>query len=104
MHRFLSLSLFLAAAATAAAQDPPTPPKPRPEQPKTEAPKAEAPKVLSLGDKLPTDLVLRDLDGVQHKLADLRGKTVVIHFWSSTCPWEVVAEPKIGASGSRVGD
>lgn len=86
--------MLLPAAATLLcaallAQDPA--PAPRP------AADGQAPKVLALGDALPKDLTLRDLAGKAHKLGDLRGKIVVLHFWSATCPWEVVAEPKINA-------
>lgn len=34
----------------------------------------------------PTDLVLRDLDGAEHKLADLRGKWVIVNYWATWCP------------------
>lgn len=79
----------LIAASLAVAQDPAPKPAPKPQD--------EAPKVLGLGDELPKDITLQDLDGKLHTFADLRGKVVVLHFWSSTCPWEIVAEPKINA-------
>jgi peroxiredoxin len=31
------------------------------------------------------DIVLKDLKGQQRKLSDLRGKTVVLEFWTTTC-------------------
>ncbi len=82
--RFLLLASTL--ASFAAAQDPaPKPPEP------------QKPKVLTVGDTLPKGLSLRALDGKVHTLDSLRGKVVVMHFWSTTCPYEVAAEPKLNA-------
>lgn len=53
------------------------------------------PVVLAVGSTVAADVALTDLDGKEFKFGDLRGKTVVIHFWSITCPWEKVAEPKL---------
>lgn len=55
----------------------------------------QKPVVLAVGSTVAADVALTDLDGKEFKLGDLRGKTVVIHFWSITCPWEKVAEPKL---------
>ena len=55
---------------------------------------ASRPKVLTVGAQVPADLKLPDIDGKEVALVQ-KGKIVVIHFWSSTCPWEKVAEPKI---------
>ncbi len=38
----------------------------------------------SLPDQAP-DFVLRDLDGQQVRLSDLRGQTVVLNFWATWC-------------------
>jgi len=80
----VTVSLLLA-TALATAQDPAPVP----------APEVQQPKVLAVGEMLPKDLALHDLDGKVHKLADLHGKVVVLHFWSDRCPAEVLAEPKI---------
>lgn len=80
---------LLLASALATAQDPAPVPAP--------APEVQQPKALAVGEVLPKDLALHDLDGKVHKLADLRGKVVVLHFWSKVCPSEVVAEPKLNA-------
>jgi thiol-disulfide isomerase/thioredoxin len=78
--------------APAPAEVPPAPAK----EPAKEPAKAPAPpQVLALGGELPKDLVLRDLDGKEQKFGLLRGKVVVFHFWSSTCPYEELAEPKL---------
>lgn len=52
---------------------------------------------LRIGDVVPADLALPDLDGDRRAFGDLRGHPVVLHSWSSTCPWELVAEPKLNA-------
>lgn len=44
---------------------------------------AEAPKTIGLGNEVDANLALTDIDGKPHKLADLRGKTVVVQFWSA---------------------
>jgi thiol-disulfide isomerase/thioredoxin len=52
---------------------------------------------LKVGATVDESLVLRDIDGKQYKLKDLRGKTIFIHFWSMVCPYEPAAEPKFAA-------
>jgi len=52
---------------------------------------------LKLGATVDEKLVMRDLDGKEYKLKDLRGKVVFIHFWSMVCPYEPAAEPKFRA-------
>lgn len=52
---------------------------------------------LKLGATVDESLVLRDLDGKEYKVKDLRGKVVFIHFWSMVCPYEPAAEPKFAA-------
>lgn len=61
---------------------------------------------LGVGSTVPASLALPDLDGEMHSFSDLRGKVVMVHFWSSTCPYEVHADPIFAAmekrfSGSR---
>lgn len=91
-----SLFATLALCAVVAAQDPAPKPDPKP-APKAETPKVEAPKVLAIGDQLPKGMSLRAIDGKIQLLDDLKGKVVVLHFWSTTCPWEDLAEPKLNA-------
>ncbi|MDG2021218.1 MAG: redoxin family protein [Phycisphaerales bacterium] len=39
-----------------------------------------------IGEKAPA-FKLKDLDGKEHSLSDFKGKTVVIEWFSSKCPW-----------------
>lgn len=50
-------------------------------------------KPLEIGATVPETVSLPDLDGKQVSFKDLRGKVVMIHFWSGTCPWEKHANP-----------
>ena len=52
-------------------------------------------KIAKLGSVVDANISLKDINGKVHKLADLRGKVVFIHFWSIKCPYEINAEPKI---------
>jgi thiol-disulfide isomerase/thioredoxin len=60
---------------------------------KADKPKAsQAP--YTVGSQVDPQLKLRDLDGNEKSIKDFEGKVVLIHFWSTTCPWEKEAEPK----------
>lgn len=48
---------------------------------------------LKVGSVVPETLALPDLDGERHSFKDLRGKIVVLHFWSDRCPYEEHANP-----------
>jgi thiol-disulfide isomerase/thioredoxin len=76
-------------ASTATAQAPGAPARPQ------DPPKAAEPAVLNVGDQVPAGLKLATLDGKEFTFQEVRGKTVVIHFWSTVCPSEKVAEPKL---------
>ena len=45
-------------------------------------------KVVKLGEAVP-DFELTDISGAEHPLSQYRGKVVMIHFWSATCPFVV---------------
>ncbi|TAJ19389.1 MAG: redoxin domain-containing protein [Planctomycetota bacterium] len=80
----------LAFATSAQEKTPPTPtPAPRP------AP-AEA-QVYKVGSTVDEALKLTDLDGKAVSFKELRGKVVLVHFWSMNCPYEEVADPKVVA-------
>lgn len=51
---------------------------------------------MQIGKPAP-DFSLPDLDGTSNRLYDLRGKIVVLNFWSATCPWAQVADEAIAA-------
>ena len=61
---------------------------------------AEKP-ALGLGSVADEKLTLTDLDGKTMTFKDLRDKVVLIHFWSMTCPYEEVADPKVAALEAR---
>ena len=48
---------------------------------------------LKLGATVPETLSLPDMNGKAHSFKDMRGKVVVIHFWSDRCPAEKHADP-----------
>lgn len=85
------VSIVLACATVVSAQDPVPAPAPKP---------AEKPAPLILGGKVPAGTVLRDLQGKEVDLGALRDKVVVLHFWSTTCPYEAAAEPKLNQLAS----
>ena len=76
-------------------QKPATPPAQGADQGQASAKKAPA--VLQVGDTVPADVALHDTAGKPFKFGDARGKVVVLHFWSISCPAEKAAEPKLMA-------
>ncbi|HET6204646.1 MAG TPA: redoxin domain-containing protein [Planctomycetota bacterium] len=48
---------------------------------------------LKLGSVVPEALELADFDGKKVSFKDLRGKVVIVHFWSTLCPSEKHADP-----------
>ena len=52
---------------------------------------------MQLGDSIPAGMTLRSLTGEQVRLDEFsaKGSVVVLHFWSTTCPYEKAAEPKL---------
>ncbi len=53
-----------------------------------------ASKTFELGKKVPGKVELVDIDGNTTTFKDLRGKVVVVAFWSDSCPYMKPAEPK----------
>jgi thiol-disulfide isomerase/thioredoxin len=54
---------------------------------------ADADKPLKLGATVAETLALRDMDGKSITFKELRGKVVLIHFWSDRCPAEKHGDP-----------
>ena len=50
-------------------------------------------KTLKIGSTVPADLELKDFEGKATSFKSLRGKTVLLHFWSDRCPAERHADP-----------
>lgn len=59
-------------------------------KPPVEAPKVE---LLKPGSTVPETVAMKDLDGKTQTFKDLRGKVVIVHFWSDRCPAEAHADP-----------
>jgi thiol-disulfide isomerase/thioredoxin len=51
--------------------------------------------VIRSGSAAP-DFSLPDLQGRVHSLQDVRGRILVLDFWSSECPWSARAEDEMG--------
>ena len=82
------LSVLLIGGALALpllAQDPAPTPKPPVETPKVE--------LLKVGVTVPETLSMKDLDGKALSFKELRGKVVIVHFWSDRCPAEIHGDP-----------
>ncbi|MEZ5990668.1 MAG: redoxin domain-containing protein [Planctomycetota bacterium] len=64
------------------------------QEPKKEEKKTyEAP--WTVGKEVDPKTTLTDIFGKKLSFSELQGKVVFVHFWSRTCPYEKVAEPKI---------
>jgi len=59
---------------------------------------------LEVGSNVPAGVMLRDLDGEAHSFGQLRGKTVIVHFWSDRCPAERHANPIFKSMEERYAD
>lgn len=62
---------------------------------KEDKPPVETPKVetLKVGATVAEATALTSLDGKTQTFKDLRGKVVIVHFWSDRCPWEKHGDP-----------
>ncbi len=84
-YLFLALGLTGALALPLFAQDP----KPD-EKPPVEAPKVDK---LKVGSTVDEKLTMKDFDGKSLTFKELRGKVVIVHFWSDLCPAEIHGDP-----------
>jgi thiol-disulfide isomerase/thioredoxin len=80
-----TLVLGGAAALPIVAQDKGKDGKPPVEEPKVE--------LLKVGSTVAETVAMTDLDGKTQTFKDLRGKVVIVHFWSDRCPAERHADP-----------
>jgi thiol-disulfide isomerase/thioredoxin len=65
--------------------------QPKPDdKPPVEKPKVE---LLKVGSTVAETLSMKDLDGKALTFKELRGKVVIVHFWSDRCPAEVHGDP-----------
>lgn len=53
----------------------------------------ETKKPLEIGSTVPETIRLADFEGKATSFKDLRGKVVIVHFWSDRCPAEKHANP-----------
>jgi thiol-disulfide isomerase/thioredoxin len=87
--------LLLACAFTlpVAAQDKPVqkPPVQKPDEKPVETP--AKPEPLKVGALVDEKLAMQDFDGKSQAFKELRGKTVILHFWSHLCPAEIHGDP-----------
>jgi peroxiredoxin len=59
--------------------------------------------VVQNGQPAP-DFELPDLQGHLHRLSELRGRVVVLNFWSAECPWAERADQAMGAYQQEWGE
>lgn len=59
--------------------------------------------VIQIGQPAP-DFELPDLQGQPHRLSELRGRVVVLNFWSAECPWAERADQAMDAYRQEWGE
>lgn len=57
------------------------------------APSGEETDKLKVGSTVPASVTLKDFEGVATSFQSLRGKYVIVHFWSDRCPAERHGDP-----------
>jgi thiol-disulfide isomerase/thioredoxin len=106
LHPIVSLLLSPCVLAASLAAQEPDKPKPDTAVPKPAEPEAkpDKPVTLAIGAAIEKTVSLADIDGKQFDFGSVRGKPVVLHFWSIVCPYEKAAEPKLIALAKAWGD
>jgi thiol-disulfide isomerase/thioredoxin len=61
-------------------------------------------KPLEIGSTVPETVRLMDFEGKPTSFKDLRGKIVIVHFWSDRCPAEKHADPVFLAMEKKYAD
>lgn len=64
----------------------------------------EQQKPLEIGSTVPESIRLMDFEGKPTSFKDLRGKVVLLHFWSYRCPAEKHADPVFQAMEKKYAD
>lgn len=68
------------------------------------APAEDEVKPLEIGATVPETVRLTDFEGKPTSFKDLRGKIVIVHFWSDRCPAEKHADPVFLAMEKKYAD
>jgi thiol-disulfide isomerase/thioredoxin len=96
--RMLQTLLLATMATVLAAQQPGKPakqdPKPDAKPAKTD-PSGKGPKALSLGNRANGEIVLKDIDGKEHKAKSYMGKITVVNFFSIQCPIQQAIDERL---------
>ncbi len=53
--------------------------------------------ILKIGSLAP-NLMVKDVEGKEHKLSDFKGKVVLINFWASWCPPCLIEMPSLASA------
>lgn len=98
----LTALLALAFPAGAVAQEA-APAKPTAQQPAAVQEKEKEPKVYELGTKVPEKVTLIDMDGKKTTMKQLRGKHVVLVWYSKDCPAIKASGDRLAATAKQLG-
>lgn len=93
--RTLSVCLFASLSTLLSAQEPVTTAKP--DAKPAEATQKAEPKTLSLNTRANGGIVLKDIDGNEHKAKSYQGKITVVNFYSITCPIQAAWDDRLAA-------
>ena len=101
MRTFSSVLLLAALVPAVAAQEHATPTKPETQKPEVKVEKTDKaamePKVLSLGNRANGGILLKDIDGNEHRAKSFQGKITVVNFYSIECPIQAAWDDRLAA-------